>query len=386
MLWIYRWCLGTVQLVITGDVAEVMLNLCSRNGLTLWDVKREKSRIKCRMTVRDFKQLRRIIRRGGVRVHITEKHGLPFFTSHYRKRWGIPAGAALFFASLKLLSCFIWSVEVTGNREVAAEDILAACQTIGIDEGVYAKGVDYKTTGQKLLLAMPELAWASLNLEGCRVTVNVSEAEKNDREENRPCNLKARADGIVTRIDVKTGDCVVKVGDTVRAGDLLVSGVAEKAGTTRWVHAAGSITAQTTREVTASASFRQTVTGKTATRRVLEIFGVAVPLYLGKLPAPYESQNDVSAWRLLGETLPVRMHRKTFWFTEEQERLFSREELEEQLTRQINEQLAVENIAQFEVKNREFDETNDGLTLKMLILSEEDIAWEEILLFSTGNQ
>ena len=367
MLWLYRWICGYLALDVTGDVPEILLNLCSKNGIALWNVKRVKRKMKCRVTVRDFRKMGKLIRHSGVRVHIAEKHGFPFFTIRYQKRWGIPAGAVLFFTVLKLMSCFIWSIEVSGNTRLSDEEILSACKTAGVQEGAYADAIDYKTASQKLLLAMPDLAWASLNLEGCRVTVNVSESEPVDRYNTQPCNLKAKADGVIMKVDIQAGDCLVKVGDIVSRGDLLVSGVVEKGGLTHLVHAAGAVTAQTAREICVSA------------------FGLNLPLYLGKIKPPYESESRTAVCKIRGVTLPIRLHKKTFWFTQETERTYSKEELEKVLIAQTEELLKVENITQFEVKNREFDERNGNLSLKTFLLAQEEISVEEILLFSAGN-
>lgn len=56
-------------------------------------------------------------------------------------------------------------------------------------------------------------------------------------------------------------------------------------------------------------------------------------------------------------------------------------ELEGLLTQAANR----ENITDFEVKNREFDEIKGGISLKAVISAEENIAEQEILLFNTGN-
>ncbi|MBQ7725943.1 MAG: sporulation protein YqfD, partial [Clostridia bacterium] len=284
MLWFYRFISGFLELEISGDTTEQFLNLCARSGYIVWHVRRMKERLYCHILVRDFKRLRKRMRKSGARVHITAKVGLPFWTARYHRRWGIPVGAVLFFVILKLLSGFIWSIEVEGNLTVPTEEILDACRKTGVFEGAYAGGIDYKIAGQQLLLEMPDLAWAAINLEGCQVTVNVSETKTPIREETRPCNIKAKADGIITKIDVQRGDCVVKVGDAVSRGDLLISGLVEKGGVITPVRAAGTITATTTREVTFSAPYRRANrirTGKKKTRRVLQAFGVSAPLYLG---------------------------------------------------------------------------------------------------------
>lgn len=387
MLWLYRFIIGFLEVEFSGDIAEKILNICAKNGISLWNTKRKGAKIRCLITVRDFKALPKITVKSGIRVHILKRHGLPFIERKYKNRFGIPIGAALFFAILAFMSRFVWSVEVCGNKSVPESEIIAACNKIGIYEGISKKDIDPKNARQKLLLETDKLAWASLNIEGCRLTVNVTEmGEKVDI--NTPTNLKATADGIITKIDVTSGNCVVKVGDTVAKGDLLVSGILENASGTRFVHSSGSVTAKTEREITVSAQYKRkeiNKTGKTNKKSVLSVFGIKIPLYLGKENKSFEAHAKVDNLSLLGKRLPIRVYTKIFEYTEEKEVTLGKKELEKELERLFYEQTELENIGDFEVKNREIDEIEGGMSLKMLISAEENIAVQEIILFNTGN-
>ena len=100
MLWLYRFAVGFIEAEFSGDVAEVILNICAKNGISLWNIKRKGEKIRCCITVRDFKALPRIAKNSGIRVHILKRLGLPFFINRYKKRFGIPVGAVIFFCFL----------------------------------------------------------------------------------------------------------------------------------------------------------------------------------------------------------------------------------------------------------------------------------------------
>lgn len=387
MLWFYRFVIGFLEVEFSGDIAEKILNICAKNGISLWNSKRKGGKIRCFITVRDFKALPSITAKSGIRVHILKKHGLPFIERRYKKRFGIPVGAAVFFAILAVMSRFVWSVEVCGNKTVDESEIIKACNKIGIYEGVRKKDIDPKNARQRLLLETDKLAWASLNIEGCRLTVNVTEiGEKPDV--STPANLKAAADGIITKIDITSGNCVVKLGDTVTKGDLLVSGIFENASGTRFVRSAGTVTAKTEREIIVSAPYTRkesNKTGKTNKKSVLSFFGLKIPLYLGKENKSYNAHTEVKNLYLLGKKLPIRAYTKIFEYTDEKEVTLDKKQLEQELERLFYEQTELENIGDFEVKNREIDEIEGGMRLKTLISAEENIAVQEIILFNTGN-
>lgn len=388
MLWLYRFSVGFIEAEFSGDVAEVILNICAKNGISLWNIRRRGKKIRCYITVRDFKALPSIAKKSGIRAHILKKLGLPFIINRYKRRFGIPAGVALFFCYLYFMSAFIWTVEVNGNKTVPASEILAVCETIGIKEGILKSKINPQIAKQELLLSQDGLAWASVNIEGSLASVNVTETKEKEQDNSAATNLKAAADGIITKIDVTSGNCVVKVGDTVAKGQLLVSGVIERENSTRFVHSSGSITARTEREITVSSDFKRTVsekTGEIKKRSVLSFFGIKIPLYLGGVKGSFESRTDTKEAELLGKMLPIRLTTKYFQMTDEKQVTLSEKELLKELDELLKNRAKGENIDIFEVKNRQYDETENGITLKAVISAEENIAEPEILLFSTGN-
>lgn len=388
MLFIYRILNGYLKVAFSGDISETVLNICAQNGISLWNSRSKGGKIICCITIRDFKYLRQALRGKGIRAHITEKHGLPFLRNSYKKRYGIAVGAVLFFLLLKLMSMFLWNIEVVGNTSVSTEDILFTLEKLGIHEGAVIKNINPNVGKQQLLIEMDSLAWASLNIEGCRLTVNVTEISKKEENKDAPLNLKATADGVIRKIDIISGNCVVKVGDTVKKGDLLVSGIKETENTTEFVRSKGVITALTEREFTFFEKYEikgTRKTGKTKEKSVLSFFTVKLPLYIGCEKESYEEIQKIKCLKLFGTALPIRTYTKKFIFTEETVDVFTREQLEKRLIGKAETEIKNEKITDFKTLKQEFTETDDGLKLKMLISAEENIAKEEILLFNTGN-
>lgn len=388
MLFFYRLWRGFLRIEIRGDIAEKLLNICAKNGIPLWNIKRRGEVIRCYIAVGDFKRLPRLIIKSGLRVHILDRYGLPFFTERYKKRYGIPVGTAVFFAFLTFMSGFVWSVEAAGNGNIPENEIIAECRELGITEGMRKGEILPASAKLQLLLKDNRLSWCAFNIEGCYLTVDVTEAKKKEEDNSVPTNLKAAADGIIKKIDVTAGNCIVKVGDTVAAGDILVSGIEERAEGTRFVHSIGSITAATEREITVTANYRQKITlktGKKKTKRVLSFFGIKIPLYLGCEKGTYNAETSVKALKLFGKKIPIAIYEKRFEFTEETEKNYDRNALEKELERLFSEKVKLEISGDFQVKNREIDEIQGGLRLKTVVSAEENIAVQDIMLFNTGN-
>lgn len=364
-----------------GTYPEKVLNLAAKNGITIWSARYIKQKIRCKITVRDFLKLPNILRKSGIRVHIIEKTGFPFFIKKYDKRLGIFTGLIVFFLALYVMSLFVWIIEVEGNKTVSDSEIIAVCNELGIRQGVLKSGVKPKAQAQELLLKMDSLAWGSLNLEGCKLTVNVTEVAEREEDNSVATNLKAAADGTITHIDVKSGNCLVKVGDVVAKGDILVSGIIEKENGTDFVHSSGVIEAETKTEIELKQNYKHRVTmptGKVKQKRVLELFTLKIPLYLGGEKGEYEAQNEVWQLKLFGQKLPIKIYTKRFIFTKTKTHNLTYENAVKLLEKRLEEDY------DGTVTNQNFTEMGDSLVLRAILTEKKDIALSEKMIFGIG--
>ncbi len=381
MIWLYRFINGYLRVLFYGEFSEKILNICAQNRIALWDSRLVKKGIETNISLKNFKALRPIMRGSKVRVHIIKRVGLPFKVAKNNKRIGMAVGLVLFFSFLQFMSGFIWIIDVSGNSEVKPQEILSVCEGIGITKGVRKSKIEPKNQREKLLLKMESLAWASLNIEGSRLTVNVTEVK--EKESSIVCNLKASADGIIKKVDVTSGNCLVKPGDTVKQGDVLVSGVMEKLSGTEFVAAAGSIIAVTKKSVSIEGEYRQSVSkenGIVKQKRVLEFFGFKIPLYLGCERGEYESKLTQNSLKLFGTKLPITVHKRQFTFLHQQQIVLSEEELRSQLENRLAENMGQE---EFETESINFTETENGIKLEAIITTEENIAYKDPILISS---
>lgn len=387
MLFLLRFTKGFLRVRVYGESIEKFLNLSAKNGIAIWGLCRKNGGMECFVSVSDFKRLRIILRKSHIKVHILYKKGLPFFMAKNRKRWGIPTGIILFFAALRLLSCFVWVIEVEGNETVPDADIISACAEIGISEGIYADSIEPKIARQKLLLCIDSLSWASLVVEGSRLTVDVSEVR--ETKVSPPCNLRATSDGVIKKIDISSGECLVKVGQTVKKGDILVSGVTEKAGVTSFISASGSITAETVREMSIETKLtveEKYMTGESKSKTVIDFFTLKIPLYLGSQTGYYESSLTKKRITFLESELPITLYTREFQFYEIEKVTLSKEEAVANLENKLKEALEDLKIVNYTVESKDFSKTEEKITMKVLIKAEENIALKDIILFDENKK
>ena len=377
-----------MKIEIKGDYSENALNLCAANRISLWNSHIIKNGIVTCILMKDFWKFRNIMRGSRLRVHITEKNGLPIRIYKNRKRKGILLGLIAMLIFLKIMSGFVWVIDVEGNSTTKTEDILSACREIGITEGIRSSKINPKVKREQLLLKLDTLAWAALNVEGSRLTVNVTEIKKEGNSKNLPSNLKAKTDGIIKHIDVSSGYCLVKIGDTVAMGDVLVSGVIEASDGTRFVCSLGSIIAETKRSITVERDYEyknEYKTGEIKKRAVLEFFGIKIPLFIGNETEKYNAEINSEQMSLFGKSLPIKIYSKKYHYKREEKIVLSKERIEELLKADLENELKALGVNDYKIVSENFSESENGVKLTALISAEESIGIEDKLLIAPKN-
>lgn len=219
---------GYVIVQVRGKGIEAFLNRTVAAGISLWDIKRTGiDRVQANLPVRDFFRLRPLLKQTGCRVHVLKRRGFPFFLSRLEKRKFFIAGLAGFLIGLYLLSSVIWRVEVEGNENIPAHDILQAAES----QGIYRLQWKFRLRNldelsHALLTRLPGTSWVGIELQGTRIVIKVVESTRPEaKEPQNPRHLVAAKNAVVTEITATKGKPVVAPHSYVRKGDVLISGI-----------------------------------------------------------------------------------------------------------------------------------------------------------------
>lgn len=218
---------GSLQIRVSGEHVEKFLNLATRNGIWLWDVRFTRGDLFAKVALRSFRDLRPIARRTHSRVRIIRRIGAPFQMRRLRARVVWVLAGCLSVALIVFLSQFVWFVRVRGCEKIAPTVIAEAAARAGIGIGVWRRSIDVPDVRHQLLAELDQLSWVAINIRGSLVTLEI--VEKSTRPDivqyNGPCDLVAARDAVVADIVVLAGEPRVKRGDTVHAGDVLIAGI-----------------------------------------------------------------------------------------------------------------------------------------------------------------
>jgi len=157
------------------------------------------------------------------------------------------AAVAVMLALCSFYLSRIWVVDIELLRgdslPAGAESTLAEA---GIIEGAGISGMD-TTSAELMLVALEGCAHASVSRKGVFINVEIAceEAAPELFSISGSEDLIALRDGIVTSVNVKSGTAMVAPGDTVRRGQVLISGYERtSAESVRDVTALGSVRAR----------------------------------------------------------------------------------------------------------------------------------------------
>ena len=225
--------------------------------------------------------------RGKRRFHQETRtpSGLLALSTRYRKRKGLIVGFFLAAALLVFSSFFVWDIRIEGAEVIHEKTILEALEKRGLYLGAFIPRIDTDITEQALVLDLTDLSFVSINLKGTVVQVEVRERKKNTEiiDTQSPSNLIASVDGQIEALRVTGGAITVKLGETVKKGDLLVSGIIDSAALGyRLVRARGEVLARTTLTYHVEIPYETTkkqYTGKFFSQKSIKIFSKTIKLF-----------------------------------------------------------------------------------------------------------
>jgi similar to stage IV sporulation protein len=311
---------------------EVFLNRCAKEGVFLrYAARIDETELRVVLAQKDLPSAAAIAQRSQCELTVLHRRGGRALTRHAARRWLPAACLLLSFLLLAWSKLYIWEIDVTGNETVSAGRIRSALSDCGVSLGSFWPDIRSDLLRCELLLRLPELAWATVNIHGSRAEVVVRERVPKPElfDSREPVDLVAERLGFVTEVRALSGTPAVRPGSAVMPGEVLISGASDSAFSgQREGHAVGSVTAETCYELTATAPLTETVCAETAQRRrrwALLIGKNRVNLYKNSSFCPPNCDKIISIWecKIPGLfSLPLALVRETAAqrVTEERER------------------------------------------------------------------
>lgn len=373
-----RFLGGTVTLSVKGYGTLRLVERCRKEGLRPLLVAPGEEEFRLTIWYWQKKKFPRLTQQAGVEWQELEQKGLPALLAGYRRRYGLWLGILLSAAFLAYTQCFVWEIHLDTSDPAQQELVWEYLEEAGIGLGTPWSQVDTQGVAQQLYFANRNTSFAALNRNGCSLEVIFHTSPQTTLPQQRYQNMVAAKDGLVLRVEALSGTAAVEPGQTVRQGQVVISGVGDTDGGDVWFSSAqGMVYAQTVTQKTFSFSLTQQEVLPNAPvwqGRVLHFFHLSLPLQLSSQPMG-ETQSQTRYLTLFGTQLPIGIEEIQVQPVGETQTLYTQEQGQAILLAQAD-RYEEEELDPVEVQQRSetFSLEGDTLFLQVEWVCEEQIA------------
>ena len=236
--------------VLSADVTALLNEIC-RRGVPLSQIRQQDFEVTFSISAADLTVIRSIVDRRGDKLKI-QRHSFGKSVRYVLARHPV-----LILGVIGLLVLSMWLptrilfVQVEGNERIPAKQILEHSGFCGVFFGAIRGEVRNEAVKNYLLDQIPELQWVGVNTKGCVATISVKERPENQKAPIvGNANIVASRDASIKSMTVSRGTAQCQVGQVIRAGELLISGIMTvREGMLRYDYADGEVIAQVIRSV-----------------------------------------------------------------------------------------------------------------------------------------
>lgn len=308
-----EWLKGSVEVELQGSHVAQFLNQATQDKLELSNIRWKGSeQVSFEVSVEQFFLLRKYVRASGGKLKLKRKKGFPFLLALLEKRLWFTIGIAIFFAIIFCLSSLVWRIEITGNKRIPSDVIMAAAKEQGLHLYQWSFRLqDTDILSKKLVSAIPGTTWIGVEKTGTKVKIQIVEATiPEEQEPHSPRHLVATNDAVITYLIAEQGKPLVRKNQRVKAGDILISGVIGNEAHSHIVVAQGEVKGLVWYEYEVKAPLVQkyrVFTGERQARSYIVLGNRALQIS-GYKQEPYEKSEIIKTTEMLSIgnfTLPI---------------------------------------------------------------------------------
>lgn len=376
-----------VRLEIRALHPENFINRLWIEAVYVENLKKENiSTICIDIEAKDLERVKIFAEEEEIKINIVGRSGRAYYKRKLKKRSVLYAGVILLVALTYYLSTYLWSVSIATESAVSPYEIRQLLKDNGIVPGMKKSKIDIFQIEKLLCQQNKEIIWAKARIEGTRLKIKIAEKQTppNIEDDTTPCDLVAVKNGVIKNVYTKSGTAIVKDGDVVNAGDVLVSGIQGKEESTYEVHAEGSVKAETNYE-------RETIIDTTQPKRV-KTGNFIVNKYITLFGKKIYLKNGLNNFDNYDKIDKTDSFIKSEYLYEVKEENISEENIEKEI-KEVSDKLYSDITINFNKKIkivdtvRENKEESEGVyKVRVLIIAEEDISMPRAMENSNSGQ
>lgn len=316
--------------------SQRLLNKFIEKNIVVKKLSQHKEKLRFFIEEKDFKSVQSILNSMGLGFEIKRRGG-SFFAKKFFLRYVsliVASIIALVISGMGSRYCFGVQIECE-NNEVKSQ-VNAILDEYSVKNFMLKSSLDTKALSKDISNKIEEAGFVNCFFDGSILKIQIKQVHT-DEEKPEYSRIVASCDGIVTRVLVYSGTALVKAGDVVKKGDVLIEGYIDTYPDTEEnqripVEADGVVYAEcaySQRATISDKSIEEVRTGKSYKSTDLYVFG----RLLGKKSKPsYEYYESVTETKVFGSVIPVKAVTTTYYEIEKRETTLTQSQIDEQIT------------------------------------------------------
>lgn len=273
-----------------------ILNILWNNDIAIANITKEDvTTLVFELDYADYSDLADVVKRCGGKVKIIETKGSLFLYLKVKRSISLVVGGILFFCLIYVLSGYVWSVEINTTKNVSPYEIRKVLYQNGVLPGIKKGVIDVNDVERIIEDNNRDVLWVRARIEGSSLRVLIEEkVNPPEIEHIENGNLIATMDGEISRVYTYSGRAVVKEGDLVSRGDILIEGIIGSEGNEVEVPPSGVVIANTFIEKSMALQTKGTVKERNGNKDAdlyLKLFGKK--FYLKKAIKDFQSYDKI---------------------------------------------------------------------------------------------
>ena len=217
---------SAVKITLRGLSLEKLIQLAGENDIPLWHLKRKGAKtVTALVNKGDFLRLAPLCEARGWEMTKNGEVRLAALQSRLHRRPGILFGAVALVMVMVVALQFVWGIELV-DAGAYAGDIRAVLSEMGIAPGIPKNKINVAELNRALEYRYPSTAFVKVAFRGANLSIRIIEGVPVPEVVTRgaPNDIVAERAGIIVSMEPYQGTPMVKIGDLVKKGQVLIRG------------------------------------------------------------------------------------------------------------------------------------------------------------------
>lgn len=311
--------INLIHFSLKGVNLNRVYKYCQKENIALYNIDRKDYKnIEFDINYKDKKHFYELVKLQNYACIESQTQGKNKISNFVKLRFGLIFGAFLFIFFNIFSSFMIFDIKIYGNSYVDSSKIIQVLNIYNITVGKFVKNQDFNFIETEITNNIEDISLCSIMKKGTTIVVNVKEKLKNEEMQfiSQGKDIVATQNFTLTELVVANGTAKKKVGDSVKAGDIIVAGyVLDSYGKKINCKASANIKAKTW--FSASEIYKKELeinvrTGKKVINSYLDLFGVKYPIKNTKNEFEF-FEEELKETEIKNNFLPFKMYTTTYY-------------------------------------------------------------------------